>query len=491
MNMERFLWIGMAGLLVSLVPAAGAYWEVPDGKGYDAETHVLPVTVGRALHLDLGPGMAAWLEPSSQFGLLSRPVLMRLDPDHPDEAGQPFRPSQAEGTGYVEVGDGFVVWNDGGRVWAWNADRERLEPVGHDAAQASDPHIEATVAAWASRTGRTGEFNWTIHRADLGDLPPGAVRHPAESWASPFGECAVDVRPVGSWIAIYADPHCWDSDPEQGGIFVFDPATQDLQRLASDYVVTWDVEGQRILWVAYRPGEGRGTNLYLHDLGLGLQRRITWSDGRETGPSLSGDYVAWADVRSERTPQPRYNLYFQNVLTFNEYMVEGTWDVVAGPALFQRHLLYADAEGRLVLARLPGEDRLLEVGVVVEVRQGGDEALLRLTLDANPTVRTVWDADEDGRFEVEGALEVPLEGAPEESGHVLGGATDASERMAVVGFEVREAAAFAQGKPGPALFHTSNVRSETVGAPVPALGGGAALVAWAAAGRARRGRFRP
>lgn len=462
---------------LAAVPVQAA-WEAPEGTGYHVQQRVVHPGPVSHIDLDAGPGMISWIEaePATDAGY---PMLLVFDPDDDSEEPQISRIEDPYAR-FVEVGRDYVVFGEHAAVRAYNRTSGNHSLVWMAEGMGtikSDPRMNGARLAWASTTPEWPFANLTIHQADLDSpefreaadvFPPS---YQAASWTSPFGSCDAQVQPAGTLIAIRPSDGCLGD--RSGGIYLFDPDTRELTTITLDNVVMWQADGTRVLWVAYRAGEGRGANLYAYDLATKTARRVTFSEGRETEPSLSGDWVVWADLRSERTPQPRYNLYFQNLDTINEYKLEDTWDLTYGPAHSDGHVAYVDAQGRLVLLRLPTIRELLTVGVGVDYTPQATGAKLTLDLDGESLVDAAWDKDLDGVFDTQNPLTVPLGEVVEGRTAVMGRAVDTTGRVAAVAFTYEEASRFATGMGGSSLFRAKAVvvgdDSDSSVRPIPGL----------------------
>lgn len=450
-------------MVVLLPPSALSAWEAPEGQPYGAKKRVLLDEPAWRDDLSFGSDMVAWVQRpwnESRYSFWGGSLKL-LDMDGWDRGQQPQLIEHvflSNRSANPEVSQEYVVWKDHQwedfhgtphvvqtDLYAYDRSQRETLLLARGAEELTRPHLDGSVVAWLSKSPGSGRPD-EIHQIDL-------AAETGRVWASPLGICGQEAWPLQGRILLFEYSGCRDDDP--GGLYLWNPETEVLENVTHEPVIMVDVDGGRIVWVAYRQGQGRGANLYLYDAATGLQRRLTWSEGRETLPSLSGDLVVWADVRSERTPQPLYNLYFQHLLTFNEYQLEDTWNFTAGPALHQGDLVYGDEAGRLWLAQLPTAANLLTVGVVVGHESGLQGDVLRLDLDSDTPIEARWDLDLDGSFDDPDPLQVPLGDAVDGRAGVLGRAVDATGRVAVVGFAFQEAARFATAGTGPALFRQS------------------------------------
>lgn len=445
------------GLLLAtgiLASQAQAVWEVPEGAGYHAQQVVLHA--GPISHIDLAiaPGLVAWIQPEEPVFDYGQPILLSFDPDDPSKETS-IQVIQHPRAYEVEAGVDFVVFRSHEAVYTYNRTNGTQTFIwyggGTDTIR-SGLRLNGNLVTWTSTTRDWPFANITMHRADLdsaefrageGVVPP---TYQAESWTSPFGTCDVDVRPVGHLLAVVPDQGCLGDQPN-GGLFLFDPATQTTTKATVNYIIMWEADGERILWAAAPEGS---TNLYAWEASTGLTRRVTLSQGREAFPSLSGDWVVWADLRTERNPQPVYNLYFQNLDTVNEYKIEDTWNVTFGPKFDGRSIAYLDSQSRLMLASLPTD--VLQVGVTVDYLPGTPGAFVTLDIEGKNLVDAAWDTDMDGLFDTQSPLVVPLGDSVEGQKMVRGRGVDAHGGAASVAFTYEESSKFASGLTQPGLF---------------------------------------
>lgn len=423
--------LALIGLL--LMPLASAGWSVPAGQGYEAERIVVLDAAADRSEIDADGGVVAWVENATDDGQRKQGRLEVL------QQGAPlFRDDGPTHADAPSVGTTHVSWRDhtlatthqvnaGSRIGIASLADATVRYHGAEGRVVTRPRLEGTTLTWGSY-GVYPDQTREIHRLDL-------ARGTEDVWPTPFDCAPDDVWPAGGLIVL-ATYVCGDSGTNSGtgGIFVWDPTTGVLQRHGAS-AVSSVAEGGRVVWSEYRAGEGRGTNLYVLDLALGVERRATFSEGRESFPSLSGELVAWIDTRSEDRG-PDYTIYFEDLRTRNEYLLEGSASFSARPALDGRDLWYGDDAGRLVVARLPATHELLVADVAAALDQAN--TTLALTIEAPDAARVAWDADLDGTFETQGELRVPVEDGAPTLERVMGAAIDNVGRVSVMSVDVRE-----------------------------------------------------
>lgn len=455
----RLALLTIAAVILCTAFPAEAGWEAPEGQPYTVSKHVLDDSWVHRIEVAVARGIVAWVEqprdqnPDPRAGGNLR--ILQLDLDDPNASRFASAPAAGPAS-RISASERFVVWKEGTEVHAYDLQTHETHFVWLSKVPNMHPRLEGNVVGWVDHGSQYGGGR-RLFRYDLSQAHNFTD---SQAWPSPFA-CAEEAWPSGAWLVVrVADcgspptPPGGPANPYAGrhGIFLYDPASNVIVPATDDDVVDWWVDAGRIVWVAYRQGEGRGTNLYLYDIASNVQRRLTWSEGRESSPSLSGAYVVWSDLRSERTPMPTYNLYFQNVLTFNEYKIEDTWSFTAGPAHHKGHLVFADEIGRLILAELPAAQELLDVRVsVTQIRTASGDTL-EFDLEANGTTEAAWDTNLDGVFETQGPLTVPLGDLVQGETAVVGRAADTDGRVATVAFTYEEASRFAMGMGGSGLF---------------------------------------
>lgn len=409
-------------LAFTLAPAATAGWSVPEGRPYDAEeTIIAEVPSLHALAVDAG--RVAWIEEYGHNGQHGRGRLRLLgsdlaiaDAEHPTFGADHlvWRDHSRAGTSAV---------NDGTLAGVLTLATGRVERLGDEDRIITPPRIEGTTLVWAS----VDLFPELTRQLVRVDLAAGITQR--EELPVP---CSVDdAWPAGDAVVLSS----YDCNGDgTGGLWVVH-GNGTVTRHAERPIQTV-VDGRIVVFTEYRAGEGRGTNLYVLDLDTLATRRVTYSEGREAFPTLSGHRVAWADTRSEARQGVEYTMYFGDLHTRNEYLLSGSRAFTAGGVLDGRDLYYGDAAGRIVRARLPAEDELLRAEVEVAVDEAG--ASLDLTLVADDAATVAWDTDLDGVFETNGVLQVPIVDDAPQIAAVQGAVVDTSGRVTVMNVDVRE-----------------------------------------------------
>lgn len=501
-----------AALVAAVVfaPLAQAGWSVPEGEPYEAEARTIEGRPAIRDNLVFRDGLLAGIGHAwgQDPGRAGDGVAWRWDGD--TFQAVPLPAAQDGRTTAIAAGHGHVAWLSGpdpgnvtfeSSLFLLDVGRGGAPERVSGPAVHSPPVINGPWLAFASRPVGIDGDDVTLHRIDLRT----GVH---EAWPSPAaGPCEPWTAMVGDDLVLSAGLTCFRD--EDGGLALWRPGEAATRALTTDpKPFLMQADGPRILWTAYREGEGRGTNVYLADTATGAERRVSASPGRECYATLSGGLVAWLDVRSEPDDrrQPEYSIYFSDLGTQNEYQVQGTLRSTGGPALDGRWLAYNDAEGRLVALQLPGDGDLLKVrpqalpkpaeeavgnaataatGAARETAENATSMVVDLV--ANVTVDVAWDLDGDGAFEAGGPLEV----GANDTRTVLARAVDALGRVAVLAVRLPLLSPAPAGQVGGVAGSIdgdgSQETSHARGAPIPAPPAAAlaALVATLALARRR------
>lgn len=467
--------------LVLFVPPSAAYWETPAGVPYLAQHTILEEEPSQRTQLQFASRMIVWAERRwdeyEWTGSPGQVTIYEFNPDDPAETPAVTRPTSSNRSTELDATERFAVWIQDDGLMAYDRVSRQTTVIARENAPRS-PHVNGDFLVWAQQGTQPSGWGWWIYRLNLTArfAPPQSAgpNMPPIPPEPAFGFRAPGCSPPMAWpadnrVLVFTPPGCLDDD--HTGLQLYDPWTEKWSSIDRGDIVMADVQGARVVYAAVREGS---TNLYLADLDPGLQRRITWSQGREAYPSLSGDLVAWADIRSRsreyRDGMPAYDVYFQNVLTLNEYKLEDSWAFTAGPALSGNRLVYNDYEGRLVMADLPPASSLLDVHVLVEVVDGPLKTL-QLSIEGTQPVEAYWHTDTDGDVDKQGTLTIPFETAEGSNKAVVGVGVDEQGRTVAVGFELHEAAAFASSNAGPALFRVARATpdDQTNALPIPSM----------------------
>ena len=437
----------LAGMASVALPSVRAAWEAPEGAPYTAEERELLSTTAQRDSLVFKDGVLAWVErphvqdaPYKGYGAENfQGRLAFLDTRSgssgnlqdgngtPIDHAEPARAPAVSGSHVAWIHDEPYRTPEGGlahRPVVYALSLQALVPIRFEegvGGHITPPHLTGYTLTWTSMTFWNSSFS-VIHRADLANGTVDSWRFPVEGWV-------VGAWPLGNATLVHLET---GREDRPGGLYLWEPTGMaellTVEPALSGFPGIVEghspgiVEGHRVFWTQYREGDGRGTSIYSFDIASRKETRVTMSPGREHSPTASGDLLAWADVRREEmcgdhNCPARYNLYFGNMTTRNEYKLEGSWNFTAGPALDGRQLTYGDAQGRLRLATLPGPDSLLVASTKATVQLTSPErnetnasshASLEINLAAPGSVLQRWDLDLDGVFEVEGSLRIPL-----------------------------------------------------------------------------------
>ncbi len=460
--MHRHLLVGGLALvtLLSLAPTGLGAWSVPAAEPYEADKRVIVNESADRRDLTYGDGLLAWVQRAAnnttgdpEPGAVPRIAILSVAADG-GRSGNVTVPSEHPADG-PSVSEGYVAWraHPGGhdrmgddaeiRVLERETGEVRtLDPV---QARTAEPVLDREDVYWLTYNLR--DPNRTIHRMNL-------TTGEHARWTPPADCNTRSLGIVGDALLLSCGYSLAAWVPGENRTT---PVTSDeiMYATGTDHVVT----------VEYRDDDGgRGASLYLHNVSSGDERRLTFSEGRETDPSMSGSLVAWADTRNDDGRRdPWYDVYFQDVRTRNEYKIEGARDITAMPVLAGDRVYYGDNEGRLIEAELPSEEERLVSDANSTIREGEDRARwLNVTLNGSGEHTVAWDTDGDGTFETEGNLTVEISGrnrTPNDT--VQGVAVEADGRYVVVTVDT-----------GTAYQMASSVANGTTGANQTAAAGG-------------------
>lgn len=434
--------VAIAALVTLLfAPAAGAAWQAPDDASYDAEERIVVETSADRSQLASGPGALAWTrddwdaqnqttarDSQPQIAYVERPIEAENVTVHHPEPDASNSPA---------VGGGFLAWRafpntskpggpdlgDDAELRVLDLDTGEKRTVGPTLDRTSPPFLNGTELYWATWN-LASEEPPEIHRLDLDS---GERR----SWESPE-KCEPDgVRPAGPWILI------WCED-----VFAWQPAS-DVHRLVASDVISMDTDAPWVVTTEYRAeDEGRGTNLYIHDLANASDRRLSFGNLRSAAASIDEPLVAWADSREEnhtRGDPLTYKVYFQDLRTRTEYKVEDTQNITSAPHLVDEKVYVGDDEGRLIELTLPGEEDRLLAEPSGAIRETNETRQLDVTVNSSAGNESIaWDTDGDGTFETPGNLTVDVEEDKPPNGTLQGVVVDEEDRHGVVNVDVRE-----------------------------------------------------